>query len=196
MVGAPSSGVTVIVDRTPPTGTLILEYGVWTLHAPEGVQCVLYPCTSASLEMSLDGTTWQTANSYPGTGGPLLLRDKAGNISSIVGTYASPNSGPVQTVSKWGYYYSFVQHAYAVATNNDLIKLKSTTLMENITLSNNTSITIRGGYGTGFSTVSGITSITGNLAVAAGSTVIENISLSGMMTVNGGAITAENLSIL
>ena len=196
LVEIPGSGITVTVDRTPPSGTLALYYGVWTLNASDGGTCVMvYPNICGALEMSLNNFTWQPATTQPGTGGPLWLRDKAGNVSQIAGgSYTNPNGGPIQMSSATGIYYSWVQHAYNAALSGDLIKL-SNGLAENLTLSRNINLTLRGGYGSGFATITGTTPVTGNLKLQAGSASIENIDLTGTMTVEGGNATVSSISV-
>jgi ELWxxDGT repeat protein len=196
LIEAPANGITVTVDRTPPSGTLALYYGVWTLNATDGGTCILvYPFICGSLEMSLNGFTWQPATTQPGTGGPLWLRDKAGNVSQIAGgSYTNSNGGPIQMSSATGVYFSWVQHAYNAALSGDLIKL-SNGLAENLTLSRNINLTLRGGYGSGFATVTGTTPVTGDLKLQAGSASIENIDLSGTMTVEGGDATVSGISV-
>lgn len=196
LIETPSAGITVTVDRTPPTGTLTLYYGVWTLNASDGGICIMvYPNICGALEMSFNGISWQPATTTPGTGGPLWLRDKAGNISYFsVGTDGNLTGGPIQVSRATPVYYSFIQNAYNAAQSGELIKLAASST-ENLTLSRNVNLTIRGGFTSSFSTVSGTTSVTGSLTVQAGSNLIENIDLSGTVTVQGGDISASNMSI-
>lgn len=200
LVETPGDGITINIDRTAPSGNLSLYYGVWTLNANAndgGVCTMQYPNICGSLEMSFNGTDpWIPAATSPGTGGPLWLRDRAGNLSYIPsGNYTNTNGGPIQMISSPTAYYSLVQHAYDAALNNDLIKL-STGLTEQLTLSRTAAVTIRGGYDSGFSAVTGTTPVTGNMAIQAGSATIENIDLSGVMTVEGGAVSLSGVSIL
>jgi len=191
----PLNSTSVTIDRAPPTGTLTFYYGEWTLNASDGGICIqVYPYICGSIEMSFNSFTWQPATTHPGTGGPLWLRDRAGNTSFFSGSYADPNGGPVQMSRATPVYYSLVQHAYDAALNGDLIKL-SNSLTENLTLARSINLTLRGGYASGFATVTGTTPITGNLSVQAGTASIENIDLTGAMTVAGGTVSAENLSV-
>ena len=197
LIETPTSGITVSIDRTPPSGTLALYYGVWTLNASDGGICILlYPSICGDQEMSFNGITWQPASTQPGTGGPLWLRDLAGNVSLIPGgSYTNTNGGPVQMSSYSSVYYSFVQHAYNAALNGDLIKIANS-LTENLTLSRSINLTLRGGYANGFgSAPNSTTPITGNLSVQAGTASIENIDLTGTMSVDGGSVTVGSVSV-
>lgn len=194
----PINSTSITIDRAPPTGTLTFYYGAWTLNASanDGDICVLvYPNICGVLEMSYNAVTWQPASTHPGTGGPLWLRDRAGNVSGFSGSYADPNSGPVQMSRATPVYYSLVQHAYDAAMSGDLIKL-STGLAENLTMSRSINLTLRGGYSSGFGSITGTTPITGNLTVQTGSATIENIDLNGTMTLKGGDATVNGMSIL
>lgn len=198
LVETPAAGITVTVDRTPPSGTLALFYGDWTLNANanDGGICVLmYPNLCGYLEMSYDNIFWQTATIHPASGDPLWIRDRAGNSTFIPGgSYINPNGGPIYMTSAGAVYYSLLQHAYDAAQAGDLIKLKSA-LAGNLTLNRSTSLTIRGGYSNDFTTVSGTSPITGNLLVQAGSALVENIDLNGTMSVNGGDITVSGIAL-
>jgi len=196
LVETPTSGIAVTIDRSPPSGMLALYNGIWTLNASDGGICIqIYPFICGSLEMSFNSVTWIPATTQPGTGGPLWLRDKAGNVSLISGgSIINPNGGPIQISSYSSGYYSFVQHAYDAALNGDLIKI-SNNLTENLTLARSINLTLRGGYASGFATVTGTTPITGNLTVKGGTTSLENIDLNGIMAVEGGSVSAENLSV-
>jgi hypothetical protein len=91
-------------------------------------------------------------------------------------------------------YYSQLQHAYDASMNGDLIKLGNG-LAETLTLSRGISLTIRGGYASGFSSVTGTTPITGGVTIQAGSATIENIDLTGTMTISGGDATLSSVSV-
>ncbi|SNB46232.1 ELWxxDGT repeat protein [Geobacter sp. DSM 9736] len=196
-VETPGTGVTIRVDRTPPQGTLALYYGEWTLNAADnGHTCFLvYPSICGPVEMSRDGSEWQQATTRPGTGGPLWLRDNAGNLSHIpAGRYDNSNGGPVMVERSVPVYYSFLQHAYGAAEEGDLIKL-SAPLAESIIFSRTTSLTIRGGYAGNYGAILGTTAITGSVRVLAGSTAIENVEVSGTITVEGGNLALSSVSV-
>ncbi len=193
----PAAGITVTVDRTPPSGTLTFYYGEWTLNATDGGICVLvYPYICGAIDMSLNGTSWLPATTRPGTGGPLWLRDKAGNASYLAGgSYASTVGGPIQLPHATPVYYSLLQHAYDAALDGDLIKLTAG-LTENLTLARGTTVTIRGGYDSGFTAATGTTPLSGSLTVQAGAAALENMTVQGTMTISAGEVTANGLSLL
>lgn len=193
----PAAGITVTIDRTPPSGTLTLYYGEWTLNATDGGICVLvYPDICGAIDISLNGTDWSPATTKPGTGGPLWLRDKAGNISYIAaGSYGSTVGGPIQLPHATPVYYSLLQHAYDAALDGDLIKLTAG-LTENLALARATTVTIRGGYDSGFTSATGTTPLSGNLTVQSGAATLENISVQGTITIGPGEVTVNSLSLL
>lgn len=197
IVESPGAGITVTVERTPPSGTLALYYGVWTLDANsrDGQICIMmYPNICGFLEVSFNGSNWQTATTTPGTSGPLWLRDRAGNTTYISGgSVANNNGGPLRIDG--GNYYSFLQHALNAAGSGNTIKLASTALSENLTLSNNVALTIKGGYDSNIGSVTGTTPLNGSLSVQAGSLIIENIAMTGTMTVGNGSVNVTNLTI-
>lgn len=200
-VETPKSGITVTVDKTPPTGSLVFWYGEWSLNASSttpGIACpAVYPTVCGALDMSLDGgTTWQPATLHPGTSGPIFIRDKAGNFAYVpAGSYSNSYGGPVQVARSTTQYYSLIQHAYDAGQSGDLIKV-ATGSTENLVLSRNTNLTIRGGYNSSFSAMTSTSPITGNLTLQAGSSLIENIELHGTILIEGGDATLSNVSIL
>jgi photosystem II stability/assembly factor-like uncharacterized protein len=198
IIETPGTGVTVTVDRTPPSGTLALYYGNWTLDAMDpGVYCFnySYPSICGTLEMSLDGSSWQPASTTPGTGGPLWLRDRAGNTSLISGTLSNSNGGPVLISRAVPVFFSSLQPAFNTAGSGDIFKLTATQYSEDVVMSANTDFTIKGGYDSSHGTVTGTTRINGSMTVQAGTLTMENLEL-GNLTASGGTVVAESLTML
>lgn len=199
IIETPGSGITVTVDRLAPTGSLALYFGVWTLNANarDGDMCfMVYPSLCGQLEMSLNGFSgWQPATMTPGTSGPLWLRDRAGNVSSPVsGEVWNATGGPIRVDG--GLYYSSLQHAFTAAASGNIIKLTTTPHSENLVAATSAALTLRGGYNSSHSSVTGTTPLSGNLTVQAGTLTVENLDLTGSMTVEGGAVTVNAISIL
>lgn len=202
IVETPGLGVLVTtpgaIDTQAPSATLALYYGVWTLNAdardPGAVCMMVYPRICGQMEMSLNGSSWQPATTTPGTGGPLYLRDRAGNQSGpFFGAYGNDNGGPIRIDS--GTYYSLLQHAVTAATNGNIIKLTSTPCSENLVTSTTAALTIRGGYDSSHNAVTGTTPLNGNLTVQAGTLTVENLNVTGNVSVVGGAVTANAIAI-
>lgn len=199
MVETPGTGVTVLVDRTAPSGTLALYYGVWTLNASaqDGGMCLMgYPSICGTVEMSLDGIFWQPATTTPGSGGLLWLRDRAGNVSSVSGVVWNSNGGPIRMAGSSSLYYSSLQPAYDTAQNGDIIKLTQAPWSENLVLARSGAITIRGGYDSSHGAVTGTTTLTGALTVQSGNPCVENLEVTGNVAIEGGTMTASALTIL
>lgn len=195
----PGSGITVTVDRLAPTGSLALYFGVWTLNANarDGDMCfMVYPSLCGQLEMSFNGFSgWQAATMTPGTSGPLWLRDRAGNVSGpFSGEVWNATGGPIRVDG--GMYYSSLQHAFTAAASGNIIKLTTTPHSENLVAATSAALTLRGGYNSSHSSVSGTTPLSGNLTVQAGTLTVENLDLTGIMTIEAGAVTANSITIL
>lgn len=198
IIETPGTGITVTVDRQAPSGTLALYNGVWTLNANsrDGQMCLMiYPSICGTIEMSSNGVNgWQPATTTPGTGGPLWLRDRAGNVSSmIVGTLSNSNGGPIRM--EGGAYYSFLQHALNAAGSGTVLKLSAAQYSETLLANTNASYTVRGGYDSSHNNVTGTSQLSGNLTVQAGTLTVENLDVTGSVNVAGGAVTTNALSI-
>lgn len=202
IVENPGSGVFVTtpgtIDTQAPSGTLALYYGVWTLNAnarDPGAMCLLfYPSICGQLEMSLNGSNWQPATTTPGTGGPLWLRDRAGNQAYISsGVVWNDNGGPIRIDG--GTYYSLLQHAVTAAASGNIIKLTTTPYSENLVTATTAALTIRGGYDSSHNTVTGTTPLNGSLTVQAGALTVENLDVTGTVAIEGGAVTANAITI-
>ncbi|NJD92276.1 MAG: choice-of-anchor D domain-containing protein, partial [Geobacter sp.] len=197
LIETPYSGITVNVYRTPPTASLALYFGLWVLDARDSMSYCFersYPSICGQLEMSFNGSNWQPATTYVMTGSPLWLRDRAGNTAYISGGSVANNIGGPLKIDG-GSYYSFLQHALNAAGSGNTIRLAATALSENLTLSNSAALTIKGGYDSNLSSITGITPLNGNLTVQSGSLTLENVGLTGTMTVGSGSVTVTYLTI-
>lgn len=204
IVETPGSGVLVTtpgaIDTEAPTGTLALYNGVWTLNANarDGGMCLMvYPLICGTLEMSPNGVSgWQPATTTPGTSGPLWLRDRAGNVSAmIVGALSNDNGGPIRFEGGSSTYYSYLQHALNAAGSGTVLKLTAAQYSEALLANTNTTYTVRGGYNSSHSAITGTTQLNGTLTVQAGTLTMENLEVTGSVTVAGGAVTANSIFI-
>jgi len=205
IVEFPAIGVSVtvtgILDTQAPSGTLALYYGVWTLNADPrdpGVMCLMvYPRICGQMEMSTDGSNWLPASTTPGTSGPLWLRDRAGNTAFISGgSYANVNGGPIRIEGGSSTYYSLLQHALNAAGSGDVIKLTTSQYSESLVVNTPAALTVKGGYNGSHSIVTGTTQVSGSLTVQAGTLALENLDLSGTVSIDGGEVVAQSLTIL
>jgi len=199
IVETPGAGITVTVERAPPSGTLALYYGVWTLNASAneaGIVCLMvYPNICGELQLSTNGVTWQPATTTPGTGGPLWLRDRAGNTSLLNGALANPNGGPIRVDGGSSTYFSLLQHAINAAGNGNIFRVNTARYTEDIVITVPAAFTIRGGYDNSFGVAAGTTTINGNFRVQAGAVTLENLELGGAMSIESGEVTADSMTI-
>jgi len=202
-VESPGLGVLVTlpgpVDTDAPTGTLALYNGVWTLDASsrDGQMCpMVYPIICGTVEMSLSGGPWQPATTTPGTGGPVTLRDRAGNMSQpIYGVNWNSNGGPIRVEGGPYPYYSFLQHALNAVGSGTVLKVTAVQYSEALLANTNTTYTVRGGYNSSHSAITGTTQLSGSLTIQTGTLTVENLDVAGSVTVAGGAVTTNAISI-
>lgn len=187
------------IDTDAPSGTLAIYNGVWTLNADsrDGQMCVMvYPSICGTVEMSANGVSgWQPATTTPGTGGPLWLRDRAGNTSIINGVFWNSNGGPIRVEGGPYPYFSYLQHALNAAGSGNVLKLAAAQYLETLLANTNTTYTVRGGYDSSHGSVTGTSRISGSLTVQAGDLTMENLEVTGGMTVSGGVVTTNSLSL-
>lgn len=74
-------------------------------------------------------------------------------------------------------YYSSLQVAYNFAVSGDTIESHAGVLNENLDINLNKEVTFTGGYNCNYSSVSGSTTLNGNLSISNGSAAIENITV-------------------
>jgi len=99
------------------------------------------------------------------------------DIEGISYLYACPNL-PVRILGK-SFEYSFIQDAYDASVNNDIILSQATVFPEDLFIDDisNKSVTLIGGYDCDYSTIIGITSLQGYMAISNGILSIENFDL-------------------
>ncbi|MDH3976174.1 MAG: right-handed parallel beta-helix repeat-containing protein [Deltaproteobacteria bacterium] len=74
--------------------------------------------------------------------------------------------------------YTSVQAAYDGAVDGDIIQTRVVNITESVNFNRNISVTLEGGYGCNFDTISGITTIIGNMTLSDGTVTTENIETS------------------
>jgi len=127
-----------------------------------------------------DGTTDSTlrnpsANYYAGTYAvKLTVTDFDGDMDTLTRTdyisvcYSDVSIGSTGT-------YTSLQAAYNDASNGGMIQGRDVTITENLNLNRPVTVTIQGGYNCDHSSVTGMTTITGNIIISEGKVTIENI---------------------
>lgn len=90
----------------------------------------------------------------------------------------NPTIGPsVKLTGASSGYYRSIQAAYAAASSGNTIKAAVATIIENLDLNQNKSVTIDGGYNWTFTSNPGSTTIQGNMSVTNGALTIRGINL-------------------
>ncbi len=74
-------------------------------------------------------------------------------------------------------YYLSLQQAYNTAADGDIIQCVDVTFIENLTINAGKSVTLQGGYDGSYSTITGITTLQGDMNVSDGTLNIENFEL-------------------
>jgi len=74
-------------------------------------------------------------------------------------------------------YYSTLQGAYDAASGGSIIEMKAASLAGDLNLNLNKTLTLTGGYDCSYSSVTGITTIIGNVSITSGKVTIENMEI-------------------
>lgn len=141
-----------------------------------------------SVDEGLSLSSWYRDNDGDGYGNPSIWQDKC---NQPVGGWIANNSdcndndqniypgGPeVRIVSPLAYYsISQLQAAYNNAGNGATIQSKMVTYTGDLTIEQNKTVTITGGYDCGYSTITGKTTVNGNMTISNGILTIGNFIL-------------------
>ncbi len=175
------------LDTLAPTGTIIINGGAASTNSTNvtlTLSCSdLQGCSE--MQFSNDGITYSSPEPYATTKAWTLtsgdgtktvyaqFKDTAGNWSTAYNDTILLET----TVKIGGTSYSTIQAAYDAAVNGDTIKCREMTFIESLTVNRNISVTLEGGYDSGFTTNYGTMTI-----------------LRGMITttVGGGTLTIKN----
>lgn len=74
-------------------------------------------------------------------------------------------------------YYTSIQTAYDAATTNQTVQLQATDFSENLILANPNAVSLKGGYNADFSAHPGLTTVTGTVTISGGRVTVENITI-------------------
>jgi hypothetical protein len=72
-------------------------------------------------------------------------------------------------------YYPTLLAAYNAAATGNTIQIQALVLSENLNLNRAVSVTLRGGYDSGFASITGYTTISGSLTITSGTVTVENV---------------------
>jgi hypothetical protein len=130
----------------------------------------------STFECSLNGGNYGTCSSpYTGSIFPCAICRPDTAMSFAVrakGPTGSIDPSPVS--HNWSVNQS-IGNLLTNVSNNGVVQLRATDYTENLNLSQGVSITLKGGYDSGYSTNSGLTNIHGTFTISAGTVIIENI---------------------
>jgi len=85
--------------------------------------------------------------------------------------------GPSVRTAVTGSYFETLQEAYNEAYHGDTIEVQAVTFNENLSIDQNKTVTLSGGFNEGYTYQSGMTTVTGNMSVTSGKITIEGITL-------------------
>jgi len=144
-------------------------------------------------------TTYNDTGLSPST--TYYYRVRAYATTGYAGTY-SPYSNEINTTTYsnqpvkviGGSSYTTLQGAYNASIDGDVLQIYAIILAENLELNRPITATISGGYDASYSTVVGMTTLNG-LTVVDGAAIVDNVINNGVVTVTGGSLIANGLSI-
>jgi YD repeat-containing protein len=178
-----------ILDTRPPQGSITAPTStsstniILTLSCTDNVACT-------EMQFSNDGSSWSDLEPYNTTTAWTLIcgdgqktvyvkfKDAAGNWSTtyqanIVLDTGCPGSPGLVKVG--GNYFCTLQEAYddSLTISGSTIKSRAITFAENLTIDNNITVTLEGGYDCNFTTNTGnTTSVKGTITTTAGAGTI------------------------
>jgi len=183
------------IDTQPPTGTIVIQGGAESTTSPN-VNLTLTCSDSvgcSQMQFSNDNLTYSTPQAYATSAAWTLTvwdgaktvyvkyRDTAWNWSApFSDTIALWNDPPNPPVKVGESNYTTLQAAYDAAADGSTIKCQAITLIESLTVNRDITVTLEGGYDSGFSSNYGnTTSMKGTLTTTTGGgkIIIENFVL-------------------
>lgn len=200
-VEVPTASVTVTIDRSPPSATIVYDYNndIYKLNASAndpGLMCAqVYPSLCGSMQMLITGGgSWQTATAtLPYGTTSLWLMDRAGNQTFVnqVAQYGFPVL--LEQTGTTG--FATIQEAFNSASSGNTIKLTDTSLAGNLIFGRGIVFTLRGGFNNTFSAVTGATAINGSVTVKGDTLHLQDIRISGITTIESGLVTMDNVVV-
>jgi hypothetical protein len=90
---------------------------------------------------------------------------------------ATCSNDPVRINRTFPLYFSTLQAAYSAAVHGDIIQSRALEFTEDISVNQNMSVTISGGYNCDYSNNAGQTILNGTMTISNGTTAIENFQI-------------------
>ena len=175
---------TYTIDTLPPTGTVVVNSGAESTSNPNVTLTIT--CADnvgcSQMRFSNDNITYLTPQTYAtSTAWTLtawdgtktvyvIFKDTVGNWSNpFMDTIVLNNNPPNPPIKIGDSNYTTLQEAYNAAPNGSTIKCQAIRFIESLTVNRNISVTLEGGYDSGYTTNYGnTTSIKGMITTTAG----------------------------
>jgi hypothetical protein len=97
--------------------------------------------------------------------------------TTIIATFTYDVTHQVQLDSGTQTFYSSIQSAYDAAAEGAIIKLWATSYSESLTCSRPVTVTLQGGYNSGYTAIIGDPVLTGVLSIAGGTAIVDGVSV-------------------
>jgi uncharacterized protein DUF3108 len=120
-------------------------------------------------------STPYTINAWYAEGVGLVKLASANMNRDLVDYAVNPVEPSVVQIDGKSGSYASLQGALDATVDNDMVKVRSGTMQENITFGRGTAITLSGGWDAGFASVTGYTSLAGPFTVQSGSMIMANV---------------------
>ena len=171
---------TLTVSIAGTSGGSVNGSGIACSSPPlSGICAVDYPLnTMVSLAQSTAGLFTGWSGACAGTGGCTV---KLTGNQIVNATFASSKTARLACVTP-PREYATLQQAYADAPNGCAIQTQAGTLLENLNLDVDKRVTIKGGYNSDFTDVTGASSLDGVLTIGKGTAIFDNLTITGTTT--------------
>jgi len=151
-----------------------------TASPQSGICAKLYPAgSSVNLLATTSNSQFQGwGGDCLSCGGTLICPVTVDGVKNCSALFTDASGKQVQLIGTPTQYFSFIMDAYHAAGSTSLIKAQRATLLENLVFDvAGRSITLRGGYDAGFTTLTGVTTIQGVLTISSGSLVVDGLAI-------------------
>ncbi|HTZ18733.1 MAG TPA: SBBP repeat-containing protein [Dissulfurispiraceae bacterium] len=120
------------------------------------------------------------AETWNGDGDTLPLHAFNGTENIFVLKLSAINTCPdhAVTINGGGTPYSYIQTAYGYAANNDILYIQALPFTEDLSLTGNFAVTLKGGYECDFTSNPGFSTVYGKMTISTGTVTVENMIFS------------------